>query len=199
MVRPWQKLGSRVLFGSKVFELAIERMRSPRTDEEMDSVVLRSADWVNVIALTPDQQVVMVRQYRFGTERVELEIPGGIIDEGETPEQAARRELLEETGYDCARITPLGFIAPNPAIHRNRLYSFLAEGCTHVAAQQQDPGEDIAVELLPLAEIDGLLASGTIQHALVAVAFQKLALLRAGHALGSRGSAPPPPRHRTGR
>ena len=181
MVRPWAKLSSRTLFGSKVFELGVERVRSPRTEQELDAVVLRSADWVNVIALTPDQRTVMVRQYRFGTEDVTLEIPGGIVDPGEAPIEAARRELLEETGYTCERITSLGSIRPNPAIHRNRLHSFVAEGCTLVAAQEQDPGEDIEVELLPLAEIDGLLASGAISHALVCVAFQKLALLRAGH------------------
>ena len=184
MVRSWSKLSSRTLFGSKVFELGIERLRSPRTGQELDAVVLRSADWVNVVALTPDQEVVLVRQYRFGSQDVTLEIPGGIVDPGEQPLQAARRELREETGYEASRLTALGSIAPNPAIHRNRLYTFLAEGCVRVAEQQQDPGEDIAVELRPLVEIDALLASGAINHALVAVAFQKLALLRAGHALG---------------
>lgn len=184
MVRPWTKLSSRTLFGSKVFELGVERLRSPRTQHELDAVVLRSADWVNVIALTPDQQVVLVSQYRFASEDVSLEIPGGIIDPGESPEVAACRELLEETGYQAGRVTALGFISPNPAIHRNRLYSFLAEDCTLVAEQQQDPGEDIVVELRPLSEIDGLLASGAITHALVAVAFHKLALLRAGHRMG---------------
>jgi len=183
MLRPWAKLSSRTLFGSKVFELGVERLRSPRTEQELDAVVLRSADWVNVVALTPDQRVVMVRQYRFGSEQVTLEIPGGIVDPGEAPLEAARRELLEETGYACERITSLGSIAPNPAIHRNVLHSFLAEGCALVAAQEQDPGEDIEVELLPLAQIDGLLASGAINHALVAIAFQKLALFRAGHSL----------------
>jgi 8-oxo-dGTP pyrophosphatase MutT (NUDIX family) len=184
MLRPWAKLSSRTLFGSKVFELGMERLRSPRTEHELDAVVLRSADWVNVVALTPDDQVVMVRQYRFGIEEVTLEIPGGIVDPGESPLVGARRELREETGYDCASVTSLGSIAPNPAIHRNRLHTFLAEGCVLAAAQEQDPGEDIEVELCPLAEIDGLLASGAISHALVAVAFHKLALHRAGYKLG---------------
>jgi 8-oxo-dGTP pyrophosphatase MutT (NUDIX family) len=183
MVRPWPRLSSRTIFGSKVFELGIERLRSPRTEQELDAVVLRSSDWVNVIALTGDQNVVMVRQYRFGSEDVQLEIPGGLVDPGESPIDAGRRELLEETGYTCERITSLGSIAPNPAILRNRLHSFLAEGCTLAVAQDLDPGEDIEVSLCPLSEIDGLLASGAIRHALVAVAFQKLALLRAGHRL----------------
>ena len=182
MVRPWPRLSSRTIFGSKVFELAIERLRSPRTEQEIDAVVLRACDWVNVVPLTPDQRVVMVRQYRFGTEDVQLEIPGGLVDPGESPAEAAPRELLEETGYACTRLTSLGSICPNPAILRNRLHTFLAEGCTLSAEQQLDPGEDIEVELLPLSEIDGLLASGGIGHALVAVAFQKLALLRAGYA-----------------
>jgi len=159
-------------------------MQSPRHDYALDAVVLRSADWVNVIALTPDQRVVLIRQYRFGSELVTLEIPGGIVDPGEDPRAAALRELREETGFVAERVVALGSIAPNPAIQRNRLYSFLAEGCVLASEQAQDPGEDIEVELRPLAEVDGLLASGAIDHALVVVAFQKLALLRAGHTLG---------------
>jgi len=181
MIRPWPRLSTRTLFGSKVFELTVERLVSPRTKHEFDAVVLRSTDWVNVVALTDDQRVVMVRQYRFGSEQTTLEIPGGIVDPGEAPALAAQRELREETGYESARWTALGSIAPNPAIHRNRLHTFLAEGCVRVGDLQQDAGEDIEVELLPLSEIDALLASGAISHALVAVAFQKLALLRAGH------------------
>ena len=180
MIRPWPRLSSRTLFGSKVFELTIERLVSPRTQHELDAVVLRSTDWVNVVALTQDQRVVMIRQYRFGSEDVTLEIPGGIIDPGEAPLFAAQRELREETGYEATHWTALGSIAPNPAIHRNRLHTFLAEGCALVHAQDQDAGEDIEVELRPLADIDDLLATGAISHALVAVAFQKLALLRAG-------------------
>jgi 8-oxo-dGTP pyrophosphatase MutT (NUDIX family) len=183
MTKPWERLSSEVLHSFKIFALRTERYVSPRTGQSVPVVVLECGDWVNVVALTPAQEVVMIRQFRFGTGQVTLEIPGGIIDPGETPLDAARRELREETGFEAARFTSLGAIAPNPAIHRNRLHCFLAEDCRLSAVQDQDPGEDIHVELLPLARVDALLASQEIDHALVAIAFQKLALLRAGHVL----------------
>jgi len=134
--------------------------------------------------LTPEQDVVLIRQFRFGTAELTLEIPGGLIDAGEAPAAAAARELLEETGYRAAHWTALGTIAPNPAFLRNRLFTFLAEGCTRVADPDPDPGEDIEVELHPLDRIDDMLAAGEITHALVAVAFQKLAFHRRGLRLG---------------
>lgn len=183
MVKPWERLSSELDRSYRIFDLRRERYLSPRTGQPFDAFVIESGDWVNVVALTPEQQVVMVRQFRFGGDKVMLEIPGGIVDPGESPLAAAKRELQEETGYGAERWTPLGSIAPNPAIHRNRLYSFLAEDCQLVGAQVQDEGEDIGVELVLHAEVRRMLAAGEIDHALVAVAFQKLELLRAGLAL----------------
>ena len=149
MLKAWQRLSSEIAHSSKVFDLRIERRISPRTGKQIATVVLESSDWVNVVALTPDARVVLIRQYRFGTEQITLEIPGGLVDPGETPLEAARRELREETGYEAERWTSLGTIAPNPAIHRNRLYTYLAEGCRIAGEQQPDPGEDIEVESSP--------------------------------------------------
>jgi len=161
-----------------------EKLVSPRTGKELDAVVIDSSDWVNVIALTDDEQVVMVRQYRFGTDTITLEVPGGLVDPGEAPEAAAARELREETGYEAARWTPLGVIHPNPAFMRNRLHAFLAEGAHRVGELLQDDGEDIEVETRPLGDIDAMIASGEITHSLVTFAFHKLDLLRRGHRLG---------------
>lgn len=184
MVRPWPRVSRRSIFGSRIFELVAEGHVSPRTQKTMDALVLESADWVNVVAVTTTDELVMVRQFRFGTQQITLEIPGGIVDPGEDPRSSAERELLEETGYRAARWTALGSVAPNPAIQRNRLHTFLAEDCVHVAELEQDAFEDISVELIPHARVDGLIASGEINHALVVVAFLKLALLRAGHPVG---------------
>lgn len=182
MTKPWPRVSSELVQRFKIFDLRAERYLSPRTGEPLDAVVIESGDWVNVIALTPESDVVMIKQFRFGLAAVTLEIPGGLIDAGESPLQAARRELREETGYEAARWTALGSIAPNPAIQRNRLHSFLAEDCRCVGELQQDSGEDIEVVVAPLRDLPRMLASGEISHALVAVAFQKLDLLRAGFA-----------------
>jgi 8-oxo-dGTP pyrophosphatase MutT (NUDIX family) len=186
MIKPWSRLSSELEQRYRIFDLRREKHLSPRTGEPFATVVLESDDWVNVVALTSTQHVILVRQFRFGSGHVTLEIPGGIVDPGEAPLEAAQRELREETGYAAQRWASLGSIAPNPAIHRNRLHTFLAEGCELVASQEQDPGEDIAVELRALADIDRMLAANELDHALVAVAFHKLALLRAGHTLDSK-------------
>jgi 8-oxo-dGTP pyrophosphatase MutT (NUDIX family) len=184
MLAPWRRLSSEVAQDFKLFVLRVERYLSPRTAQPVPAFVLDCADWVNVIGLTPNDEAVMIRQFRFGSGLVTLEIPGGIVDPGESPLEAAHRELLEETGYEAERWTSLGSVSPNPAIQRNRLHCFLAEGCRHVAAQSLDPGEDIRVELHAMSELRRKLAAGEVDHALVAVAFHRLDLLRSGEAFG---------------
>jgi ADP-ribose pyrophosphatase len=134
---------------------------------------LVTADWVNVVALTTEGQVVLVRQHRFGIEEEAVEIPGGIVDPGEAPLQAAVRELREETGYGGGRWSDLGFVHPNPAIQTNRTFLFLAEGVVLEGPQEPDPTEAITVELAPAAAIPGLLAAGRITHALAVVGLQR--------------------------
>jgi ADP-ribose pyrophosphatase len=185
MARPWPRLSRRSVHSARIFELIAENHVSPRTQQELDALVLESADWCNVIAITEAGELIMVRQFRFGSQQVELEIPGGIVDPGEVPLFSAQRELLEETGYRGARWTSLGSVAPNPAIHRNRLHSFLAEGCVHVAETEPDPFEDLSTELMSQTRVDALIADGTISHALVVVAFHKWSLLQAGHTISS--------------
>jgi ADP-ribose pyrophosphatase len=178
----WKRLDSRLMADYRIFKLLRERFESPRNGHTVDAVVLEPPDWVNVVALAQDGACVMIRQYRFGSDAVTLEIPGGMIDPGETPLAAAQRELREETGYAAERWTSLGMIAPNPAFSRNRLHTFLAEGCSVVGEQQQDMSEDIEVVLVPELRLDDLIAQGAVDHALVVVAFHKLALLRRGFA-----------------
>ncbi len=137
--------------------------------------LITAVDWVNVIALTPDDRCVMVRQYRPGDDSVSLEIPGGMVDDGETPEAAAARELEEETGYTAEDWRALGSVAPNPAIFGNRLWSFLALDAAPTHPQRLDGSEVIAVDLIPLPEIHAMLRSGRIDHALVVDAFAHLA------------------------
>jgi 8-oxo-dGTP pyrophosphatase MutT (NUDIX family) len=176
MPKPWRRLGHRLIGDHRIFKVIEERFESPRNGHRMDAVVLEADDWVNVIAMTAARECVLVRQYRFGSDALSLEIPGGVIDPGESPLMAAERELREETGYAAERWTALGSIAPNPAFIRNRLFSFLAEGCTRAGAQEQDAGEDIEVVLVPESQLDGMLARGELDHALVWIALLKMSL-----------------------
>ena len=180
MAGRWRRLDSVPLGDYRIFSLRRERYESPRNGHTIGAVVLDAPDWVNVIALSDGGECVMIRQFRFGTDSITLEIPGGMIDAGEAPLDAAVRELREETGHTAERWTALGSVAPNPAFARNRLHTFLAEGCRRVGELQQDESEDIEVVSVPVAEIDGLIARGMIEHALVVVAFHKLQLLQRG-------------------
>jgi 8-oxo-dGTP pyrophosphatase MutT (NUDIX family) len=149
------------------------------TDE--DFYVLRSPDWVNVVALTEDDQLVLIEQFRYGVQRVTLEIAGGMVDAGESPVAAAARELLEETGYAAERWLRLGRIDPNPAILDNSCYSFAALGCRRIREPQFDRREHCALVLEPYERVIELVTSGRICHALVVVALHYESLRRAGH------------------
>lgn len=174
MIETWDKLESTPRDDYSVFGVRKDRTRSPETGREHDFYVIEADDWVNVIPLTPEGQVVCIRQYRHGTEEVTLEVPGGIVDPGEDPAEAARREMQEETGYDAEAIIPLGAVAPNPAIQDNQCYSFLAQEAYPASEQALDGAEEIEVMLVDLEDIPRLVTDGRITHALVVVAFYLL-------------------------
>lgn len=171
---PWKILSSERRESLRIFGLRIDRAVSPRTAAAHDFYILESADWVNVIPLTPGREVVLIRQYRHGTREVTLEIPGGIVEAGDTPTAAARRELGEETGYAAAEMISLGCVHPNPAFLENRCHTFLARNARPAGPQAQDEKEDIEVLLKPLAAIPALIRSGQITHSLVVAAFYRL-------------------------
>jgi ADP-ribose pyrophosphatase len=163
-----------------IFRTRFVRARHPGTGEGRRFVALDCADWVNVIAFTPDDHIVLLRQYRLGAEKVCLEIPGGLVDPGESAADAAVRELREETGYQARSWHRLGEVRPNPAIQGNRLTTFVALDATPSASAEPDDGEVLAVETAALAEVEAMLRDGRIDHALVAVAFGQLLFAAGG-------------------
>ena len=171
MVKPWPCIRSKPKGSFRVFSIRTDTVLSPRTGKEHDFHIIESEDWINVIPLTADHQVVMIKQYRHGSKEVTLEIPGGLVDPGDTPERAAARELLEETGYQAEELVQIGVVNPNPALFNNRCYTFIARNAQKISQPIPDQTEDIDVALIPISDIPELIRKGEIDHAMVITAF----------------------------
>lgn len=170
-IQPWPVIGTKRLADYRIFTIRSDLKRSPRTGQEHDFYVIEAVDWVNVIALTTTGQLVMIHQYRHGSDTVELEIPGGLIDPKDaSPLEAGLRELREETGFEGARAELIGKIFPNPAIMNNVCHTVLVRDCELKHATEFDHGEDLATVLVHPSEIHALVRSGKIGHSLVVVA-----------------------------
>jgi ADP-ribose pyrophosphatase len=171
MIRPWKTLGSERAADFRIFTIRTDHKISPRTEAAHDFHVIECCDWVNVIAVTADQLLVMIEQYRHGSNTVELEIPGGMIDARDvSPAAAGIRELREETGYEGSNPRIIGHVSPNPAIMSNTCHTLLVENCVLRHPVEWDHGEDIVTRLVPISEIPRLVGSGQIRHSLVVVA-----------------------------
>lgn len=134
--------------------------------ENHDFFILEFPDWVNIVAITEDNKAILVRQFRHGLEEITLEIPGGVVDLGEEPSLTAVRELAEETGFSPRDVQLLTSVSVNPAIQNNCCHLFLATGCRLAGEQSLDGTESISVELVPLTDLPGLMATGKIHHSL---------------------------------
>jgi len=175
MIEKWKKLSSKIIGDFKIFKLKEHTSISPRNAKEFPFLVLDTNDWINIIPLTAEGNVVFVKQFRHGNEEITLEIPGGLVDNDDSSAmEAAKRELLEETGYVSEEVYELGICSPNPAIFNNNLHVFLALNSKLISTQKQDGAEDIEVVEIPLEEISKYIRSGQINHALVIAAFYLL-------------------------
>jgi 8-oxo-dGTP pyrophosphatase MutT (NUDIX family) len=177
-LRPWIVVDTEKVHDCKVFQLHCDRVRAPRSGEVHPYWRLEADSWVNVVPVTAEGQVVLVRQWRHGTRDFTLEIPGGIVDPGETPAAAGARELLEETGYGRGELIPIGSLAPNPALFGNALHAFWARDVARVAEIATSGDEETEVELVPLADLDRRVRAGEIQHALSIAALHLFHLAR---------------------
>jgi ADP-ribose pyrophosphatase len=172
----WRREKSEQIADCRVFKVRKDFCRRENDGVEHSFFVIENPDWVNVIALTKSDEIVLIEQFRQGTEEIILEIPGGMIDQNESPETAARRELLEETGYAAGEIIYLGKSRPNPAIQNNWLYHFAALNCEKIQETAFDEHESVVTKLIPKTEIPKLIKEEKITHSLVLAAFCKFNL-----------------------
>ena len=155
-----------------LFRVRYDWQRNPRSGHTVKATVLEAPDWVNVVALTPEGRLVVVEQFRFGSGEVTVEIPAGIVEEGEEHGKAAARELAEETGYSSGSWEYLGWSAPNPAYLDNRCHHWLARNAERTREPAPEVGEDLRADELSRDALRAEIAAGRFRHSL---AFSALA------------------------
>lgn len=172
----WKRNQSETVADCRIFKVRKDFCTRDGDNEEAVFFVVENPDWVNVIALTKDEKVILIEQFRHGAEEIILEIPGGMVDAGESHTITAARELAEETGFAPREMIFLGKSRPNPAIQNNWIYHYLALDCEPTDKIKFDEHESIATKLLPLPDVKKLIADGIITHSLVVAAFYYLSL-----------------------
>lgn len=175
-VESWSVKQENKEYQTPIFNLLKRKLRLNSENHEGTFYVLDAPAWTNVIALTPGREVILVEQYRFGIEQPTLEIPGGMVDQGESPLESAKRELQEETGYTSQKWSTLGKVSANPAIQNNYNHCFLAENCKPNGSKNPDIHEHIKVHTLPYNIFLDRVKDGTIDHALVTATVAKFLL-----------------------
>ena len=162
----WETVAEKIVADCRVFRVNRKTCRHPHRATTNDFFVLESSDWVNVVAVTAAGAIVLVRQFRFGTEGLSLEVPGGVMEPGEDPVEGARRELEEETGFIGGTARMLGRVHPNPAIQGNSCHLIVIEGVERASQIAWDEHEEIEVVVVPAADVFAAVHAGEVTHAL---------------------------------
>ncbi len=163
----WKVTNPRIILSTPVMNVLTSEVVCKRNGKAKDFHRLDFSSWVNIVAVTTDQEIVFIRQYRFGSGQLEVEIPGGAVEKGEDPLVGGLRELLEETGYSGENGKIIGKVCPNPAIQDNFCYTVLVENVRKTAEPNLDDMEDIEVFTIKCEELPELMRNGSIQHGLV--------------------------------
>ena|SRR5215217_4280937 len=161
IMKPWKTLETKHVYAG----IRIDRCELPN-GHILDCQLLAYADEIMIFALTKQQEVVLIRQYRHGVQQVILELPGGSVDEGESPLEAAKRELMEETGYSSDVFIEVGCASPNPAVYTSKIYSFLATDVEKIADQSPDDAENVEITLIPFEAVISMAKRGDLIHSL---------------------------------
>lgn len=186
----WEKLGESIVTRTRIFDLRTARYRHPARATEGEFYVVHSPDWVNVVALTPAHELVLVRQFRFGVDDFSLEVPGGVMDLGEDPVEAGLRELREETGYVGKNARIIGRVHSNPAILSNSCHIVLVEDAVCTEELEWDADEEIQILTAPVDEVYQWAQAGKITHSLVLDALLFFSPIWAGLRKASPGAGP---------
>ncbi|MCB0394617.1 MAG: NUDIX hydrolase [Bdellovibrionales bacterium] len=169
LMKPWKTLGTDILLDTPFCKFKIEKCELPDGRVMPKYYVMEFTDWVNILPITTDGKVILIKQYRQGSMECTWEIPGGAVhpDEGNESLDAARRELEEETGFSSNEVLRLGSMSPNPALQRNQLHTYVALNCKKIGEQNLDPFEEIEVHLFDKAEVLKMIKRGEITHSLI--------------------------------
>ena len=177
-IEPWVTTDEEVKYTTNIFKLLSRDMKIKSEDHKATFSIIEAPDWINVIPLTEENEIVLVEQYRYGVEEPTLELPGGMIDLGESPLETCKRELLEETGYAGDEFVDLGRVSSNPAMLTNYTYTYVIKNCKKVQEQKLDGNERINVHLMPLDDFLEMVNRGEVHHSLVVAAVAKFLLWR---------------------
>lgn len=163
----WRRTADRALLHTRVFDVRGSRFEHPDRAGDKEFIVIDAPDWAVVAAVTPTGDLVLVRQFRFGVQALSLELPGGVVENGEDPAIAAARELVEETGYVGKTPILMGVVHPNPAIQSNRAHLLLIPDAERARQTAWDADEEIGLQCLPVPEVMRRARAGEVTHALM--------------------------------